>query len=114
MSERSPWVERSNLTPGGFRRPLTPTQLRVCAMLARGWTQSEAASRLGMADATIKRHILDARMRLDVPVGMSILAVFDKLGWLQVPEQPAVPYAVTYLVDAIEHAEQVLAELRAA
>lgn len=44
---------------------LTPRQRDVVRLLAQGYSQKEAARRLGMAYGTVRKHTLAARNRTD-------------------------------------------------
>ena len=50
---------------GAIMAKLTPRQQDVVRLLAQGYSQKEAARRLGMAYGTIRKHTLAARLRTD-------------------------------------------------
>lgn len=68
------------------RRPvpaLTPRQVDVLRLAARGLTYKAIASALGMAHGTVKRTIHEIHERLGAETLMESLSV---VGWLVVPE----------------------------
>ena len=48
---------------GGVMAKLTPRQKDVVRLLAQGYSQKEAARRLGIAYGTVRKHTLAARHR---------------------------------------------------
>lgn len=58
---------------------LTPRQLECIVLVARGKTDWEIGTILGISEETVKRHISDARARYDVPKRMQVVlrALFD-------------------------------------
>ena len=54
---------------------LTPRQQDVVRLLAQGYSQKEAARRLGMAYGTIRKHTLAAKKRTGCPSTMQIVCI---------------------------------------
>ncbi len=54
---------------------LTPRQQDVVRLLAQGYSQKEAARRLGMAYGTIRKHTLAAKKRTDCQSTMQIVCI---------------------------------------
>ncbi|MCW2917350.1 MAG: two-component system response regulator [Actinomycetia bacterium] len=51
---------------GPAREPLSPRELEVLALVARGASNREAAARLFISEATVKTHLLHIYAKLDV------------------------------------------------
>lgn len=49
--------------PSAEREPLTPRQADVCALVARGLTNAQVATRLGITERTVRKHLEDAFSR---------------------------------------------------
>lgn len=71
---------------GGMRRPaasaLSPRELEVLALIARGSTNREAARRLFVSEATIKTHLLHAYAKLGVNDRAAAVAAAFSRGYL--------------------------------
>lgn len=81
---------------GSAPRPassLTPRQWQAAALVAEGWSYSEAAVRMvpPVGQQHVKNLIRDARARLDVGTNVEL---YRRLGWLSV-QRPAVEWSVT-------------------
>ena len=58
---------------GGVMAKLTNRQREIVRLLAAGYSQKEAAKRLGMAYGTIRKHTMAARLRTDCRSTMEIV-----------------------------------------
>ncbi len=58
-------VLRSLASPDDL--PLTPRQIEVLTLVARGLTNREIAAQLGLSERTVDRHVSDILTRIDVP-----------------------------------------------
>jgi DNA-binding NarL/FixJ family response regulator len=64
------------------REPLSPRELEVLALVARGTTNREAAVRLFISEATVKTHLLHIYAKLDVKDRAAAVGVAFERGLL--------------------------------
>lgn len=86
---------RDGYLRGAFFRSATPAQVRaLAAYVAAGGSIHEAAKRVGSQPSTVKRHLVDLRLRFDLTTEQLIYRGRAE-GWLVVPslerEEHAVP-----------------------
>jgi DNA-binding NarL/FixJ family response regulator len=88
----SPPVVRTLVTQIRAQRPdtaeLTPRELEVLELLARGWDNGRIAGRLYMSRATVKRHISSILHKLDVENRIQAAVRAVKEGLLDQQERP--------------------------
>lgn len=72
---------------------LTPGEVRVLRLRAKGLTASQTCRELGISHHTARNHAANAYQRLGVagegqahPNNATLLRALNKLGWVQVPE----------------------------
>lgn len=69
--------------PFDIEPPLTHREAQVAATYALLWNTKEVASRLGIAESTVKQRLERARARYHVERTGEL---FRAMGWLRVPE----------------------------
>jgi DNA-binding NarL/FixJ family response regulator len=88
----SPPVVRTLVDQIRAQRPdtaeLTPRELEVLELLARGWDNGRIAARLYMSRATVKRHISSILHKLDVENRIQAAVRAVKEGLLDLQERP--------------------------
>lgn len=62
---------------------LTPTQLAVLKLLARGLTSPQAAEELGMSMETVRKHTAAARKNLGVHTNAHLCCIAIPEGWIE-------------------------------
>lgn len=72
----------SGRTSGSDRSPLTPRQLQVLQLLARGSSTSEIADQLGVSPNTVRNHTQAVLTRLDAHSKLEAVAVARREGLL--------------------------------
>jgi len=93
---------RPALSPAGH---LTDRQVEIFWHAAQGLSQSEIATALGISLQTVKNHVSDAYMRLDVH---TVPEVLTALGWLRLPGTPAVEIRLAEAYEALARIRTVL------
>ncbi|MDP6453575.1 MAG: helix-turn-helix transcriptional regulator [SAR202 cluster bacterium] len=62
-------------------RKVTSTERRVAALVACGYTNREIAEALGNSPHTIRRHVSNLMMKLDLTRRAQIAVLADRRGW---------------------------------
>ena len=73
--------------------PLTPRQVEILRLLARGFTRRETAQALGLALSTIKNNVADILLILDVPNATGAVTKAIQLGIVDLAEIELAPVA---------------------
>jgi DNA-binding CsgD family transcriptional regulator len=73
-------VTRQSATPGG---ELSPTQVRVLALLADGHTQAAIARKLGLQPSTVKDHTIRIFTKIDASNTVHAVAIGLRTGLIR-------------------------------
>ncbi len=89
----APWLTAvarmgSDVSEEGMRRPITPRELEVIALLARGLGNKQIAKRLGIREQTVKNHVTRAMDKLGVTSRLEVGLMASRMN-LELTEDPS-------------------------